>query len=354
MAKQKLYQHIADGPNQGKVVKMTGVVADDGMTLLQFDDGTKCNVEFIANMNDPKAYASGKVMAEVYDTKNVWTFEKKAITEEHRIGYTKEGVAFEGVDPYVRGRYGTENKARSSMKAIPPRHVVTSDELNSSAENLKRLGIDPNTPGYEAGMRNMTMPSQQELMAKQMQAQLTVPTSADGRTAYDNVVYEDTPICKTNMRLDPVGIKPPSAEDMKDFARGNEIYIPDDIREDRAKTEEEATKTKEDDKVSSSKTSDEPINTTIREERRDETPINTSSPVYSIVSKCKKKEVRAPLMLDLKLPGKAIYSMIKDEFDEEATDEFFDIIISEISIEQIKESLKEALKSSYEAKPSEE
>jgi hypothetical protein len=42
--------------------------------------------------------------------------------------------------------------------------------------------------------------------------------------------------------------------------------------------------------------------------------------------------------------------MIKENFDESCIDDFFNIIISDISTEQIKQSLKNALMASYEGK----
>jgi hypothetical protein len=75
-----------------------------------------------------------------------------------------------------------------------------------------------------------------------------------------------------------------------------------------------------------------------------------SSPIYNMVVGCKKKSVTAPLMLDLELPGKSMYNMIKENFDESCIDDFFNIIISDISTEQIKQSLKNALMASYEGK----
>lgn len=338
MAKQKLYQFL-QGEKQGKIVKLSGIENEDNVTYLNFDDGSRCNVEFVAGLNDPRAYSDGKFVAEVYDTTNIWTFDKKVLRDDIRYGTLKDtGEVVQGWDPYTHGKDGTENKAKVTVTAIPPRHVVTKTEMSAGAEKLKALGIDPNTPGYEEGLKSLTIPTQQDLQSK------IVGNGLQGGKAYG---YENLHSDGTTMQLDSATVKAPSAKDLAPFQRGTEIYIPEDIIED----EQPVSVSNSNNITEKVETIVENRNTMIENQnasdKTSKSSINTSSPIYSIVSKCKKKDVSVPLTLEIKIPSKSIFNLIKDEYEDEAIDEFFDIILEEITTDDIKKTLREALLSSY-------
>lgn len=350
MAQQKLYQWL-QGENQGKVVSLVGVEAEDNMTFLKFEDGSRCNVEFAAKLNDARAFTDGKFVAEVCDRKNIWSFQDNSLKDDVRYGTLKSGEVVTGWDPYMHGKDGVENRSRNSIKAIPPRHTVTQKEMQSSSEKLKELGIDPSTPGYEEGIKNLTIPTQANLQS-QLMGKGGISNKPGGN--YENVEHGNIEgLGKTTIGLDPTGAKAPSMKDLEQYQRATEIYIPDEYREPNNTSSEPKEAS-----VSLSRKVDKTVETIMAE--RDEAAeqkksgVNTSSPIYSIVSKCKKKDVQAPLILNLKLPGKSIYNLIKEEYEDEAIDEFFDIILNDISIDEIKKSLKSALKASYEPSVQEE
>lgn len=356
MAKQKLYQYL-QGEKQGKIVSLTGVENEDNVTYLTFDDGGRCNVEFVAGLNNSRAYNEGKFIAEVCDRNNIWTFEKKIVKDDVRYGTLKDtGEIVAGWDPYTHGKDGGENKARVSVTAFPPRHTVTRDEMESGAKRLQELGISPDTPGYEEGMKSLTMPSQMDLQNKVMGNGLQVERS--GAYSYDHVrseVYDEKGnfLGKTTMNLDSATVKAPSAKDLAQYQRATEIYIPEDINESVSEPEtvqqSQATQPliveKTDNITQKVEHIEEVRNTMI--EQTVETKLNTASPIYSIVSKCKKKAVKIPLELEINIPSKSIFNLINDEYDEESVDEFFDIILAEIKTDDIKKCLREALYESY-------
>lgn len=355
MAKQKLYQYL-QGDQQGVVVALKGVESEDNITYLTFDDGRRCNVEFIAGINNPRAFVEGKYMAEVYDRTNIWSFDKKVIKDDVRYGTLKDtGQVVEGWDPYTHGKDGNLNKAKTTFTAIPPRHVVTHEEMTAGAEKLKALGIDPNTPGYEEGIKSLTLPSEQSLQTQILGNGLDF--SENGSSAgysYEHVtneVYDDQGnfIGKTTMNLDSATVKPPSMKDLAQFKRGTEIYIPDDLR--NANNLEEIAPQPQVEIVKKDNITEKVEHIEeVREQtmtKAPEKPKYSDSPIYSIVSKCKKKNVTVPLMLDIQIPSKSIFNLIQEEYDEESVEDFFNIILSEIKIEDIKNCLRDALYTSY-------
>lgn len=360
MAKNKLYQYL-QGENRGKVVELVGIEPEDGATYLKFSDGNRCNVEFAAKLNDARAFTDNKWVAEVCDRTNIWTFEDNSIREEIRYGILKDtGEQVAGWDPYIHGRSGTENKSRNSVKALPPRHVVTKEEMQTGAEKLKELGINPNTPGYEEGLRNVTVPTQSSLLGNTLGQVLRNKEGGNYEDVMFGEVRDDqgNVIGRTTIGLDPTGIKPPSLKDMQHLIRATEIYIPENINE----SEEENVVDKQEipSQPAATVTVSQKISETVGGIMEKHTPVvekqtieetnkvNVASPIYAIVSKCKKKDVIAPFELNLKLPGKSVYNLIKEDFGEESSEEFFDIILGELDINEIKNCLKESLRQSYE------
>ena len=366
----KLYQFL-QGPDRGKVVELVGIEPEEGITFLKFDDGSRCNVEFAAPLNDARAFTDGKWVAEVCDRKNIWSFEDNSIKEEIRYGTLKDtGEVVAGWDPYIHGKNGNENKARQSVKAIPPRHVITKEEMRTGAEKLRELGITPDTPGYEEGLKNVTVPTQSSLLGN-LVGKINIRNKEGGN--YEDVMFgnvvddQGNVIGKTTIGLDPTGAKPPSLKDMEHLIRATEVYIPENINEsvssDSAETEKprdlsvsvsnNITKTvdtiieKKNELAQKQKIEAENLDTHQLSQSVPQSDVDKSSPIYAIVSKCKKKDVTAPFELNLKLPGKSVYNLIQDDFGEEAIDEFFDIILSELDVEEIKRCLKESLKQSY-------
>jgi len=349
--REKLYQVIADGPEQGQLKTLRDLVSEDGVTYLRFTDGTKCNIAFVGKLNDAKAYDAGMYVSEVYDTKNIWTFEQKTEGSDNRQLFSEDaGRWFTGADPYHK-----DNKTRTIIEATPPRRVISEDEIKSSKEKLRELGFDENTPGFEQS-KGIIIEDQQQLGALHQSAGVHGVGYEGGVKGLRPIGIEEG----TTINLDSDVVMPPTPKDMAKYQRANEIYIPEDLNESLESPISYEDANAQAQAVIEAATNPQPvpqqtINTAPVEQVPakvvEETPLEDKlkkSPIWSIVSKCKKKECQAPLILNLSLPGKSIYNLIKEEYEDEALDDFFDIIISGISTEQIKESLKEALRASYE------
>jgi len=346
--KSKLYQVIADGPEQGQIKTLRDLVSEEGITYLRFTDGTKCNIAFVGKMNDAKAYDAGMYVSEIYDTKNIWTFEKKTEGSDNRQLFSEDaGRWFTGADPYHK-----DNKTRTIIEATPPRRVVSEEDIKTSKERLRELGFDENTPGFEQS-NGIIIEDQQQLGALHQSAGVHGVGYEGGVKGLRPIGIEEG----TTINLDSDVVMPPTPKDMAKYQRANEIYIPEDINESFNLQSSENTEDQAQQLVEMvTQTPQPPQQTVINSTPDEQIPVQEpkkdnpleNSPIWSIVSKCKKKECQAPLILNLSLPGKSIYNLIKEEYEDEALEDFFDIIISGISTEQIKESLKEALRASYE------
>lgn len=370
MAKEKLYQYL-QGEQRGKVVALVGIEKEEDMVFLKFDDGSRCNVDFAAKLNDARAYTDGKFVAEVCDRSNVWSFQDKSIKEEVRYGTLKDtGETVAGWDPYIHGRFGNENKRKVNIVAIPPKHTVTKAEMRSSAERLQELGIDESTPGYDEGVLTRSMPTKESLMSK-----LGPSVGFQNKTGgnYEDVlgeVYDEKGnlVGKTTLGLDPTGAKPPSMKDMEQYIRSTEIYIPEELREELDAENAKPAAAREPAKPTVSNeygvtgkvdrimegrqtVGEKPIAPQEPASAAPERKDFHNSPVFSIIDKCKKKEVTIPIELKVSLPGKSVYNLIKEDFGDEACDEFIDIIFEMINTEPIRLSLRNALRSAYEGAP---
>jgi hypothetical protein len=108
----RFFQYIV-GDNKGKVVKSTDIIEEDGMRFVCFDDGTRCNVEFIAPINSEGLVR--KLMAEVPDSSNVWMFREEWIgRQEERTAENANGEKVI-IQPFIEGR--------RILSPVPPKKV---------------------------------------------------------------------------------------------------------------------------------------------------------------------------------------------------------------------------------------
>lgn len=74
---------------------------------------------------------------------------------------------------------------------------------------------------------------------------------------------------------------------------------------------------------------------------------NSNDPVVILAKNAKKHDANIDMQLEISLPSKSLYTMIKNDF-ENGTETFFDYIISSIDINSIKDAIRESLKNAYE------
>lgn len=322
VSEQKYFQHL-DTEHLGKVVKLTGIEEDDDMTLFHFSDGFKCNVEYCAPLNDDKAFANRMIMAEVSSPDNIWVFQDKVIVPETKKAIDEDGQEWEVPDPYYdpKGDKGPA-KPQSKKIGIPPRK-------EAPRKNLSKFGI-----------------ALEEESPKEIEQVVDKPILKEFNETKETF-YINEP--KHNLKISPVKEGP-----IQDYTPGflNVIPVEGATWTIDCNVIPEICIIKEDKKVlvDTAKAHDffakEPT-----EHENTSQDIDETDPVYILIKKCKKKESVCNLELKSMLPGKSIYNLIKEEYDESDLDKFFDIIINQLDIKDIKNEIKKSLKEAYSTEP---
>lgn len=80
----KFYQHMQAGPSLGKVTKLKYIddISDDELTIYVFEDETKSDEAYIAEINCMDAFNGRYMMVELTDPTNRWIFETKEFNLE--------------------------------------------------------------------------------------------------------------------------------------------------------------------------------------------------------------------------------------------------------------------------------
>jgi len=75
--------------------------------------------------------------------------------------------------------------------------------------------------------------------------------------------------------------------------------------------------------------------------------INTSDPVYILISKSKKIDTEINMDITVSLPSQSLYNIAKESF-EVGDQKFIEYIIENITVKEIKDALKDSITSMYE------
>ena len=100
----KFYQHMQPGPTLGKVTKLKYIddISDDELIIYVFEDGSKSDEAYVAEMNCMEAFNGRYMMTELTDPTNKWTFETKEFNlEETKTVTDSMGNVFEEIDKRI-------------------------------------------------------------------------------------------------------------------------------------------------------------------------------------------------------------------------------------------------------------
>lgn len=346
--KIRYFQYLR-GEHQGDVVTLITTNTDDPeMIRYVFSNGEMCNVSLVAELNDEEAFNHGMWMCEVADPGNVWTFEDNSLKDDVRSAEArgKDGESLgmvEGVDPYMHGKDGLEDKRNMSQIGIPPKHIATQQEIEEAARKMMGYGISSDDPKFIQGVKSVI---KEKHRVNINEAALTPTINND----YNHISEDGRDVVVTgNVEREALAVTAPTVDDMKRFHMNHDcdVYVPDNI----FGTKKQTTPPVQPEIQSVQKQPvEQPVAAPAPQPAPQAVPVKqfNASPIYGIVKGCKKKAVKAPLVLDLMLPGKSVYEMIKENFDDSCTDDFFDMLIDDISDKQIRTALRDALKASYE------
>ena len=321
------------GEKIGQIVEAVGIDREDEETaFVELSDNSRMNAELIGSPNDVAAYQRGLIMVQIPDRNNVWTLKEDAVTAEDRLlTDDKSGQQFQTLDPYAFGKEGGESKLRNEKIMLPPKRLQAFwMRHNGQAAAGVRNGVE-----YGNLVKEMSTLS---------------PDQWSGSTAqfYDLEKFQTAK--DLYIMVDPSTNMP--TFDVKQL-EGDEGGFDFDARPAapvqpvvKAKPEDLDLRTQQPVRTVQPEIAPAPVQAPVPAAQAKDM---TGSPVYNIVSKCKKRHVDMPLTIGLDIPGKTIYSLIKEEYEDGCLEDFFDIIINDLSIDDIRKALRDALEQSYEA-----
>ena len=122
----KFFQHInPDSPQFESITTLKYIDdSDPDLTLYVFNDGTKCNKAFIADINDKTGFRRHVVMAEIINEHNKWTFKKTEVKRRTQTAKDANGNIVEIPDAYIEE--GMPEKV--NWEAYPPQDTLTKVE----------------------------------------------------------------------------------------------------------------------------------------------------------------------------------------------------------------------------------
>lgn len=319
VTEKKWFQHLAK-EQLGSVVQLVGIEEDDDMILFHFSDGSKCNVEFIGALNDTKAFDNNMVMAEISDPKNIWTFTEKVIVPKTKRAIDRDGQEWEIPDPYYdpKGDKGPQKEVKKIV-GIPPRAV--------NRTKLEKFGISLGEPEQESviAVSEPKILNAQEAIIEAKKS----PKNEQNALPLNNTIAgesEHAVIRPSYLELNPIvgGTWTVDAEKIKEIqiVKGDKNVLIDTLK--ALEIFSEGNKVVENPKKK-----------------------YENDPIYILIEKCKKKEAQINISVNAALPGKSIYNLIKDEYDEADLGTFFDILIDNLDTQIIKDSIKKALIEAY-------
>lgn len=291
---EKYFQYLK-GENRGNVVKLKEI--DDtmpDMILYVFDDGFRCNEEFIAPLNEWDVL--NKIMAEVESPTNVWKFQEKILTPENKEAFAKDGQAYEAPDPYFVGKNGEElSKSKKEIILTHPRRTPfppKAEELNefyiSYKEKLKNQEVAPTeTSKAEEEIKDVSEAINNALFFGDVERVVHIPERMKFNVENQSEVISVTGEC------------------IFDFLKSLQLSQNDFVKA-----------------------------------LSNESFENKATALYK---SCIKKPATVLLKVSLELPTPQLFKTIKENYPGDIHEKFIDNIINDIDIDELKEQLKNGL-----------
>ena len=356
----KFYQHMQPGESLGKITRLRYIddVNDDELILYVFEDGSKCNEEYIAEINNTDAF-NKFMMVELTDPLNKWTFK----TNEFKLSQSKfitadDGQRYEIPEPGISvtrdnaGNYITGDHA-----------VITMNEEGQSKSSVlpmdgKRIEATP--PRI---IKNKTVEPRDNYLLSLHPELINEPIKDDNKVSTELLSHtvkskpETTP--KRNVNKSTVmSAKSPITTDVIETVKHASIVINlDDL-----------SNSKEYDSVKlmlNGELEEYPIDKFIEMLSHMVEPVTTveempvQKPAYqsthkedifitNMIDKSKKKNCTIGVDFGLELPPKEVYNTIKTVYSDELANEFVTSLAHRMNPDELKNAVAQGLIQYYE------
>lgn len=301
----RFFQHInPDSPEFEKVTTLNYIDdSDPDITLYVFHDGTKCNKELIAPINDPNAFRMKKIMAELSDDINKWHFHKIEIKRNIQSAVSADGTTYEVPDAYM----GEDMKDHVKWDANPPLKV-----------NINNIESDENYIKHDNHENINNSTTNKKVLSPTVSDQITI----DNKTANEFNIKIPTPIIEfndnTNYTID-VG--------------GRILQLSGNIIKERLLSGKQPT-------LSIPSNNENLISTCTSEEK---------GLVDNMIKMSKKDEGEIEIAVTLNLPAKDVFTLLTTVYPAKMADEFIVNIANSISVHDLRVSVASGLEEYYGA-----
>lgn len=349
----RFFQHVEPGELQGKVTRLKYIddISDDEFILFYFEDGTKCNKDYIGSVNETEDSIKKFVMVELTGPTNQWQFMKKEVHADvsKMMRDDATGQVYEGVGPDVKlgGGAGSQSRTIESVAKDGIRIEITAPRRND------RYVVDPDD-NYCLSLRPELETSETSSVASPITKPVVVPKPKktivevdDSSAEYDIEITGQTleakPVITNPVHEVPnVGsyiVKKSTVSDLNvdldniqnDETIGNICFIVDG---------EEVS-------FSVSELKNLLTNKNVKPVVKETTQRSESALITNMIDKSKKKACTIAMNLTLNLPPKEVYDTIKTVYEDGMADEFVESVTFRIPYENLIESLSNGLSAYY-------
>lgn len=354
----RFFQHVEPGEKQGKVTRLKYIddVSDDELILYCFEDGTRCNKDFVGSVNETEESIKKFVMVELTGPTNQWSFMKKEVHADvsKMIRDEVTGQVYEAVGPDVKlsGGPGAQNRSIESVTKDDIRIEITpprkQNRFVQEEDDQYCLSVNPQ---LENGSTNTVV---QTPVVKQQK-----PVSAPQKVIKE--IDETTTEQKENIAVETVTlgtIAPVNGLSSRYIIKQNTVS---DLCIDlgQVKSDESIGKLtfRNGDKEYSYSVSEliamfnttERVNTGSTTSNIQEREVfeGESDLIKNMIDKSKKKACTIAMNLTLNLPPKEIYDTIKSVYEEGLADEFVKSVTIRIPKTELYNSLSNGLNAYY-------
>lgn len=300
----RFFQHInPDSPEFEKVTTLNYIDdSDPDITLYVFHDGTKCNKELIAPINDPNAFRMKKIMAELSDDLNKWHFHKIEIKRNVQSAVSADGTTYEVPDAYM----GEDMKDHVKWEANPPLKVnitnVESDENYIKHNDKENISSIPNND--------------------------IVPP-----TVSDQIIIDNDTANNTNIKMPTSIIEFDDNTNYTIDVDGRILQLSGNIIKERLITGKQPT-------LSIPSNTENLISTCTSDEK---------GLVDNMIKMSKKDEGEIEIAVTLNLPAKDVFTLLTTVYPAKMADEFIVNIANSISVHDLRVSVASGLEEYYGA-----
>lgn len=300
----RFFQHInPDSPEFEKVTTLNYIDdSDPDITLYVFHDGTKCNKELIAPINDPNAFRMKKIMAELSDDINKWHFHKIEIKRNVQSAISADGTTYEVPDAYM----GEDMKDHVKWEANPPLKVnitnVESDENYIKHNDKENISSIPNND--------------------------IVPP-----TVSDQIIIDNDTANNTNIKMPASIIEFDDNTNYTIDVDGRILQLSGNIIKERLITGKQPT-------LSIPSNTENLISTCTSDEK---------GLVDNMIKMSKKDEGEIEIAVTLNLPAKDVFTLLTTVYPAKMADEFIVNIANSISVHDLRVSVASGLEEYYGA-----